>query len=81
MVMGALLKVDADVRASMVCDVVLVGGSSAIPGLAARLEHDLRKALPYHLRRRLRVRMLGEDVLCHRYLILIKMPAICLTCM
>lgn len=65
--MEAILRVDPDVRPSMIGDVVLVGGSSILPGLPVRLKQDLTMAAPAHLREVVQVRVLGGDALQHRY--------------
>lgn len=66
LVMKAVSKFDGVLKGQMLADVVLVGGSAAIPGLAERLEQELMATVPDALCEKVRVRVLGDDVLQHR---------------
>lgn len=67
LVLACVAGMDADVKADMLSDVVLVGGSAALPGLRERLEQDVMAIVPEHLCERVHVRRLDPGVLRHRY--------------
>lgn len=66
LILQALESVDADVRVSMVENIVITGGSSALPGLAPRLRYELQTTTPSHLRQRIIVRVVKPQDLTHR---------------
>lgn len=65
-IVDALSAVDADSRASMLADVVVVGGSAALVGLGDRLEEELKGLLPEAMGERVDVRVPEAGELQHR---------------
>lgn len=46
LIKSALASVDADLKPQLLANVVLSGGTSLIPGLAQRLDHELKAPYP-----------------------------------
>lgn len=67
LVVASVADMDADVKADMLSDVVLVGGSAALSGLQERLEQDVMAIVAEHLCEKVHVRRLDPGVLRHRY--------------
>eukprot|EP00903_Cladosiphon_okamuranus_P005875 g5811.t1 len=65
-VLDALNELDADSRAEMLEDIVVVGGSAHLDGLGDRLEEDLKALLPEWMGDRVDVRVPAADDLKHR---------------
>lgn len=68
-IVDALPDLDADMRAAMLEDVVVVGGSAVLESFSDRLEEDLKGMLPEGMGRRVDVRVAGAQELRYRFVI------------